>query len=710
MGRYRVFQESPIAWCTFVLVTVVLLPPTAHCHVVRFEITSREPFAEGQAFGEVGPYERIVGNVHFAIDPALRQNQAIVDLQNAPRNEDGLVEFASDLFILAPVELAKANGAAFYDVNNRGNKLALRFFNDAPGENDPRTPEDAGNGFLLRQGFIVVWSGWDGELLPGGDLMRLYAPIAKDGDSPITGLVRYETHVQEPGTRVPVNTARALHGAYRPTERGLKNATLTWRLRPGDPRVAIPQEQFQLDVQDVEPIAPGQLPLIDLVVPAGLEPGYLYEVVYEAQDPLVHGVCFASVRDLLTALKHGEGDGNPLLEGGEPVVQRAHGFGVSQSGRFLREFLYSGFNEDEEGRQVFDGLIPHVAGGGLGSFNHRFAQPTAFNTQHELADFCSDRFPFAYDVQQDAFTPRSDGILRRSRETGTMPLVMHTQSSAEYWTRSGSLPHTTADGTRDADVPENVRFYTFGGTQHGPAAWPPERGPGQQLANPGDYRPLLRSLLLALDRWATDGAAPPDSVYPTISEGTLVSYEQESTRFPRIPGVRYPEVILAPRFLGFGSRWSGEGIMDLQPPEIHGTYRVLVPAVGDDGIDRGCLLPPEIAVPLATYTGWNLRHREAGAENELVGLAGSYIPFPRTRDEGQRSGDPRASLEARYRSLEDYLDKLKDQAGAMVREGYLLDEDVPRVVQRQAEIARPLFEGEATGGCFTSCSGTSQRR
>lgn len=718
-------EKSTFILGSYVALTVIaLLPTDLYAAVVRFEITAREPIAGGHAFGHAGAYERIVGRVHFAIDPELRQNQSIIDLEHAPRNGDGQVEFTADLFILAPRDLTKTNGAALYDVNNRGRKLALTFFNDAPQRSDPKTLEDGGNGFLFRQGFVVVWSGWDGELLPDNDLMRLYPPIAEDTNHPITGPVRYETSVNEPTTRVNVNTGRDNHGAYRPTEAGLNNATLTWRLRPGDPRVPIPREQFRLDVTDVEPVAPGQLPRIELVVPAGLRPGYLYEVIYEARDPLVHGVTFASVRDLMSALKYGEGINNPLVLKGQPVspldsapgedsnltnrqrnvtagrgrntsgpVRRAHGFGVSQSGRFLREFLYGAFNEDERGRRVFDGLVPHVAGGGLGSFNHRFAQPTAYNTQHELHDFCCDRFPFAYEEQHDPLSKQSDGILKRSEETSTAPLVMHTQSSAEYWTRSGSLPHTTPDGTRDAQVPDNVRFYTFGGTQHGPASWPPKPGMGQQPANPGDYRPLLRALLLALDRWAKDDTPPPASVYPRINDGTLASRENVHSGFPRIPGVRCPEVILSPALLDFGSRWQQMRIMDIQPPRTQGAYRTLVPISDADGNDRGCLLPPEVAVPLATFTGWNLRNRQAGAENELVSLMGSYIPFPRTRMERQSTGDPRRSLEERYSSLDEYLDKLRTRCESMVRDGYLLDEDVPRVLHRQEQIAEPLFEG-----------------
>ena len=425
---------------------------TADGEVVRFEVKKRETFANGQSFGTVGPYERIIGTVHYAIHPDNPRNRPIVDLQYAPRNAAGLVAFEADLFILAPKNLAKANGAALYDVNNRGNKLAIRFFNDGPGGNDP---QDGGNGYLMREGYTIIWSGWDGELLPGGNRLQLHAPVARDHEKTITGPVRYEISVDKPSTREPIN--RANHGAYRPTAAGLAAATLTWRLRPRDKRVRIPREQFQLRVVEVKDAPHGQLPDVQLDLPAGFRPGYLYEVIYEAQDPLVHGTCFASVRDLIAAVKHGDGKGNPLLRGGNPVIHRAHGFGVSQSGRFLRELLYSGFNADTKGRIVFDGLMPHVAGGGLGSFNHRFAQPTAYATQHQLWDWPTDRFPFAYETQRDPVSKRQDGILRTATDLLTAPKVMHTQTATEYWSRSGSLVHTDPLGRHDARPPDNVR-------------------------------------------------------------------------------------------------------------------------------------------------------------------------------------------------------------------------------------------------------------
>ena len=660
----------------------------ALAELTRFEIERREPFADGRSFGDVGEYERIVGRVFFEIDPKLPGNQRIIDLQYAAQNKRGRVEFSADLDLLAPKDLSKARGAALYDVNNRGRKLAVRFFNDSAGENEPK---DAGNGFLMGHGWIVVWSGWDGELLPGDGRMQLDAPLARLKDKSITGKVRYEIAVSNDGeTRIAVN--RDAHGAYRPTASGLETATLTWRLRPEDPRVPIPRDQFHLYVQDVASKRQGQLPRVDLEIPTGFKAGYLYEVIYEARDPLIHGVTFASVRDLMSAFKHGTGDGNPLLHDGKPVVKRNHGFGVSQSGRYLREFLYSGFNADEHGKKVFDGLIPHVAGGGLGSFNHRFAQPTAYNSQQEYHEWPSDRFPFTYETQTDSLTGRVDGILRQAVRDDVVPLVLHTQSSAEFWSRSGSLAHTDSKGERDASIPSNVRIFAFGGTQHGPSGWPPGKGIGEMPANPGDYRPFLRGLLTSLDEWSRDGTPVPPSVYPTIESGTLVDWRQEATRFPAIPGLRYPNVIQQPPVFDLGPRWLSQGIIDYQPPRITGHYRTRAAKTGADGNELGCLIPPEVAVPVATFTGWNLRKTAFGAQSELVKLAGSYIEFPLTKFEREWTGDPRLSIQERYASLDDYQARLSKACSKLVAGRYLLAEDVDHIVVTHTDRVRPLFE------------------
>lgn len=662
----------------------------ARAELVRFEIEKREPFAGGHEFGASGAYERIIGRAFFELDPELKQNSTVVDLKLAPRNARGKVECSADLFMLAPSDLTKANGAALYDVNNRGNKLALRFFNNGGGGNDPNSAADAGDGFLLKRGFVVVWSGWDGELLPGGDRLQLQAPVATQQGTPIVGKVRCEIVPSDNTKRTGV--AWANHGSYRPTAQGLAKATLTQRVLPEDPRVVVPRDQWSLHVSESNTTE--LLPKVELEVPSGLKKGLIYELIYEAQDPLVHGTCFTTVRDLMSALKSGSGQNNPLTLAGKPVIQRVHGFGVSQSGRFLREFVYSGFNEDEAGRKVFDGIIPHVSGSGMGSFNHRFAQPTRHATQHDHADYPPDRFPFAYETQTDPLSKQTDGILKRSQETKTAPLVLHTQSAAEYWTRAGSLSHTDPLGTADAQVPGNVRVYLFGGTQHGPAGYPASKGDGQNLANHGDYRPFLRALLIALDRWAATGEAAPPSVYPKIAEGTLVDWKQDAMNFPVIPGVNFPKVIRIPALLDFGPRWVNEGIADIQPPVPRGRYGMRVPKCDADGNEVGCLLPPEVGVPLGTFTGWNLRSREAGAEGQLVSLTGSYIPFARTKAEREANGDPRRSLAERYVSHADFVAKFSAYCRTLVASGYLLEDDVPKLIELHGGRAKTVLAEE----------------
>lgn len=673
-------MQLSVAFCGAWLL-VSLLGVKAQAAVVRWEILSRQPYADGREFGASGAYERIAGKVHFAIDPADPANHEIVDLSRAPKNAQGHVEFWSDLVILTPADPAKGNQAVLYDVNNRGNKTALGFFNGG----------DPGDGFLMKQGFTVVWNGWDGELLPGNDRLRLSPPIATDGGKKITGPIRCEIILNSPSTRHVVNWDN--HGAYRPTQDGLKNATLTIRERPDDPRQPIARDQFQVHVTDVPSDSPTQFPKVELEYPAGMKPGWIYELIYEGQDPLVHGVCFASVRDLVAALKHGGGDQHPFAKDSSPRVNRALSFGVSQSGRFLREFLYTGFNADEQGRIVFDGMMPHVSGGGLGSFNHRFAQPTRHVNQHDHHDYPADRFPFTYATQTDALSGQTDGILRRSAKSQTLPLLMHTQSAGEYYTRSGSLVHTNPQGTADAEIPDNVRVYLFGGTQHGPAGWPPANGVGKYAANPGDYKPLLRALILALDRWVVEKKAPPPSVYPKVANGTLVKREAAQAAFVKIPGVEFPPVIQQPPLLDLGARWYSDRIIDQQPPIQRGHYQTLVPLPGVDGNETtATLLPPEVAVPLGTHTGWNLRRADTGAENELVSLGGAYIPFLVKKSEREKAGDPRPSLEERYGSFRTYIDRLEAKCRDMVKQGYLLADDVPRIIQTQTQRARPLFE------------------
>jgi hypothetical protein len=674
-----------------VLGLLVVLPPL-RAELIDLHVLRREPFLDGKPFGDVGPYEKIVGVARFAIDPKNDRNRVIVDLDLAPRNADGKVEFEADVFILTPKDPSKGNGAILYDVNNRGNKLAVGMFNRGGGGNDP----GEGDGFLFRRGYTVVWSGWIGELLPGNGRLLLHAPIATQDGKPITGVVRYETETDAPADSLPLSR-RDGHGSYPPTERGEKEGVLTWRMREKDERVVIPRDQWSLErlpVPKVEQGVPGTLGQVRLKVAGGFRPGYLYELVCEAEGPIVQGVGFAGVRDLVSFLRYDTGKANPLLRAdGKPAADRAIGFGVSQSGRFLRHFLYLGFNADERGRKVFDGLMPHVAGGGLGFFDHRFAQPTRHNAEHEEHAYPTDVFPFTYGDAADPFSHRTDGILKRlaTEDRKLLPKVMHTQSAAEYWHRSGSLVHTDPKGEKDVEVPPEVRVYAFGGTQHGPAADPPGRGTADNLHNPGDYKPQLKALLDALDLWVREGKEPPPSVYPRIDNGTLVGWRQKDTGFPALPGVRYPEVIQQPEARNYGPDFLKRGIITVEPPEVLGRYVVRVPRSDADGNDVGCLLPPEVGVPLATYTGWNLRRRDAGAEGTLVSLTGSYIPFPRTAAERKATGDPRKAVQERYDGYDDYLRRFGGYCDKLVKDRYLLQEDADRLL-KEREGQRKLFE------------------
>jgi len=662
----------------------VLVMLTACSHdllaaVDRIEILERLPYAEGREFAGIGPYERLLGRVHFSVDPRARANSRIVDLGLAPKNDRGRVVYRADFEILAPVDLSKANGALLYDVNNRGRRACLNYFNTGADQ------------FLMRKGYVVVWSGWIGELLPGGDRLRLDAPVARNGDH-ITGTVRAELVTDKPDTRMLINGAA--HGAYPPTPAGLSSATLTWRLRESDPRRPIPREQWHIETQpvDVDGELPS-LPKVELVMPGGFIPGYIYELIYEAQQPIVQGLGLAGIRDLVAFLKYDSTHGNPLRRAdGNPVAQLAMGWGISQSGRCLRMLLYDGLNADEKGRIVFDGMMPHVAGGGLGFFNHRFASPTRFSTQHGDHLYPTDVFPFTYGVEDDPFTNRREGILDRCRASGTVPKIMHTQTSAEYWNRAGSLVHTDPGGTRDSQLPREVRIYAFGGAQHGAGSGGPGSVVSGQLpANPTDYRPLLRGLLIALDQWIRDDIEPPPSRFPRISERTLLSWEQGPSGWHPLPGVRYPDVIHEPSFLDYGDGFSTTRQITQHPPQIRDQYRVLVPGYDADNNERGMLRLPSIEVPVATFTGWNHRNPKTGAEAELTRLNGSYIPFPRTMSERSESGDPRPAVQERYRDYADYLARIRAATEELIAERYLLEEALPRLLEL-AESNRALFE------------------
>ena len=658
-------------WAIVVLLFGHALAGSAIAEVIHIQITSREPFAE-HVTGKIGPYERLRGRVVYALDPEHDANKRIVDLGTATPNEDGRVEFFADLEILAPVDRDHAQSTVLYVVNNRGR----RTWGAEP--------------FFLSRGYVTVSSGWIAEVPVTPRLLRLEAPIANDKESVnVVGTVRADFVTDQPAERLPISNQLS----YEPLASRVSDATLTRRLREKDAPELIRRDWWQLQVTK----GPGEegsgLVEVQVTLDGGFEPGVIYEVIYDARGSVVQGTGFSAMRDLVSFLKHDTSRMNPLLrDDGSPVATRVIGEGRSQSGRAIRMFLYEGFNTDEEGRQVFDGVMPTIAGGGQGFFNHRFASPTRTNTQHRSHLYPSDVFPFAYGDETDPFTDTRDGILRKARADGTLPKVMHLDSASEYWHRSGSLVVTDPLGERDSAIPPEVRVYVFGGAQHSPATGRSDRG--QQQPSPTNYRPFQEALFLAMDRWLTDGTPPPPSIYPRVADGTLVGWEADAAGWTPIPAVRYPTVIQQPEHLDYGSEFDEHRRIDRHPPVRTGShYRVRVPALDEDDNERGVLKLPRVAVPLATYTGWNLRHPAIGAADELLRLTGSYIPFPQTPAERTASGDPRLAVTQRYRGFDDYLDRYREATEALVVQGYLLPEHVAGL-EELARSHQPLFSSE----------------
>ncbi|HLH87091.1 MAG TPA: alpha/beta hydrolase domain-containing protein [Xanthobacteraceae bacterium] len=650
-------------------VALALAATCAQARVTRIEILRTEPFAGGAAFGTVGAYEKVVGRFHGELDPKAPLDAVIVDLDKAPRNARGKVEYSADFYILRPADLAKGNGALLYDVNNRGNKRALIQFNSAPASNDPSTLAQAGNGFLMREGFSVVWSGWIPGLPAENNNLRIEVPHATNAPSPIVGTVWDEFLLNDA-------TTKQVRLSYPTVDQD--SATLIERDRNADASSIISGDQWEfVDAQTIR------------LLPAGtaFRIGTIYQLVYQAKDPPVAGVGFAATRDLVAFLRHAAADdagtANPLARNGRSAITRTLAHGTSQSGRYLRDFVYQGFNEDEAHRIVFDGINPHVATARL-FLNERFAQPNRMvQIGHGFMFYPNIGFPFAFETQTDPFTGAKDGILARCSARGDCPKVISTNTATEYWQSGGSLLVTDPSGQQDGVEPANVRIYHFAGTQHVEIQTMP-KGVCAMPFNTLDYRPLLRAALMALDRWVKDGTPPPPSRHPRIDDGTLVAMTGPTVHIPGFTLAKGPSP--RPRF-DYGPQFA-KGIIDQVPPvALADHYAVLVPKVDRDGNETSGVILPDIAVPTATATGWSVRSPSAGAPGELCYLDGSYLPFARTKAERDATNDGRLSLEERYKSPADYAAKVHAAAVKLAREGYLLDEDVDRISARSAATA-----------------------
>jgi hypothetical protein len=646
---------------------------------VRLEIARCEPFAGGNSFGDRGDYERLLGKAYFAIDPHEPNLPFVCDLDLAPCNADGLVEFAATLDIVKPVDLSRGNRRVLYEFSNRGRRAAITGLNYGEG-NDMRNPKYAGDGFLMRQGYTVVWSGWQGDLIDRGENVIAEVPFAQRNGEQLRGKVRQEFSTIAPGVLSMGLSAGAEGGenvqSYSVVDP--RTATLTLREHEAEPRVALDRSEWQFAVAEERN---GQLVVTpssdDLYIKGGFKPGWIYELIYETQGSRLVGLGFLGVRDLMSMLRHDAADSsgtpNPLAG----FVDKMYATGTSLSGRVIREYVYEGWNQDVQGRQIFEGVHTHTGSGRL-LHNIRFAQVGRYPRQHEEHQWPAEYYPFTFGTIPDPFSDKVDGLWKRP---ATDPLVVHTHTEGDYWVRHVSLTHTDCRDGSDVELPDNTRMYHMTGAPHMAR---PVHDPiwiGQLTPNDMSAAPYRRAAIVLLDRWATDGTPPPPSLVPKRADGTLVTADTALARYPKIPGVNLPKTTSHLPHYDYGPEFDSRGITIRFPPEaVPGQeYPLGVPQVDADGNGIAGLRYPDVDVPLGTYNGWSLR--KAGyAEGDQFWNTGSFVPFARTRAEREANGDPRPSIEERYGSHAEYVEAVRGAAQARVNEGLLLEEDAERMV------------------------------
>ena len=646
--------------------------------VVNLDITNRTDFSDGQSFGDVGPYQLVEGTVHFAVDPLSPRNEVITDIELAPRDADGKVTFSSRFTMLQPADPDKGRHRILFDVVNRGRPTALGSFNSSPRNPDATAPLNAGNGYLMRHGYTVVFCGWQADVPPAPGLIGMQAPEAIGPDGPLTGRILCQFQANQPTNLFLL--ADRTHLPHPPMDPDDPDATLTVKDHPNSEGEPIDRDRWSFVRVEDEQVEPD---LNHVYMASGFDPGRIYQLVYRTKGSRIVGLGFASVRDITSFLKYAPADaGNPCADD----IEYAYAFGSSQSGRFLRQFIHLGLNEDEEERMAFDGIIPHIAGGMRGEFNLRFGQPSK-----DVCYIIPELFPFTDTEQTDPVTGDTGSLLGRMEERGKVPKIMFTNTSAEYWRGDAALIHTDLETMTDAPESESVRRYHFAGTQHGAGDFPPmvvrpmDGIRGQLPFNSVDYRPLHRAALENLDLWVTTGEPAPASRHPSLADGTAVQSHTLLDRFSELPGVPVPPVVTRAMRLDYGPEAHLSRTTTL--PAIQGEeYPALVSDVNDDRNEVGGIRLPDLTVPVASYTGWNLRHPDIGNTDLVIGitggLAGWTLPFPKTQADRDSSGDPRMSIEERYESKEDYLGQVREAAEALVSERLLLAEDVEPVLER----------------------------
>lgn len=620
--------------------------------------TLQSPTFGGLSFGSVGQYEKLRGIATGELDPNDPRNKVITDIDFAPRNAAGMVEYSMDVFILRPINQANGNQRLLLDFNNRGS-LRLGRLNNTDITNDPTTAAHAGDGFVMRHGFAIAGNGWDYGAT-GATSMKITVPKLSGLPGP-----SYEYIVADNATTTGFN----LTFPANTLDKALARLTVRHRL-DDPPRV--------MDASEWEYVSPTR---IRLAGGAPFQQSWIYEFTYTAKDPVVSGVGLAATRDWMTFLRHGTAaQGNPLAG----HVQHTYSYSISQPSRALNDFVHLGFNEGEDGRRAIDGILSHTGGGSGDQINWRYGQTgrTERNRQNHL--YPEGIFPFAHQNLTDHLSGRTAGRDDRCTASDTCPLRMEVNTSNEYWVKAGSLLHSDTQG-KDLKEPANVRYYLMSGQSHGVGDIT-DRGNCRELTNGVSPYPAHRALLLAIDRWVSDGVEPPKSAIPrgghrawaVTRPGSQVGVvPQEELGWPSIPGVLYTGVISTRYLLDFGPRLVSDGIIDNYPPSVVGrpSYRIFVPKVDHDGNEIAGVRMPGVEAPVATTTGWALRAPEFagpdGCESD-----GQHIPFARTKAERKASGDPRKSLEERYKSHAGYVKEVAKAARKLQKAGFLVEEDV----------------------------------
>lgn len=650
------------------LLATLLAPSAALARVVRVTIERREPIGGGMAFGTAGAYDRVTGRVYFAFDPANPQDRRIADLDRAPRNAAGEVEAWGEFVMLVPRDPSKRSGVTLVDVVNRGGMTVGVFQLGAQRNAAPTDSAFYGDAFLLRRGYTVLMLGWQWDILPGAAGLHFTPPVAGDPAHPITGLVRSDITIDAPTRSIPlghrVGTSQAL--GYPVSDQADSANTLTVRDDPLGARRTIPRAQWQFAREELGVAVPDPR---SVYMAAGFEPGRIYEVIYRAKDPVVVGTGLAAVRDMISWLKYDTASIAPTRFG--------IAYGVSQTGRFLRHFLYEGFNTDERGRAAFDGIFAHTAGAGRGSFNHRFAQPSRDAQPYSTFFYPTDVFPFTSTPETDPLTNARGGLRTDGRPSTPLPKVFYVDGGYEYWGRAASLTHTSVDGRTDIPFLPTERRYVLSSAQHSsPGAFPPPAAQRMDSVrawrgDPLDQRLALRALLVALTGWVKSGAEPPRSAYPTLRGGTLMRADIRHN--PEIPGITFPAAPYTPHRLSFGDGDAARGVVMREPPVVGAPYVTLVPRADSLGNEIGGIQSVELRVPLGTYLPWQLR--TVPPTDRLASFQGTFVPLQRVEADRVSIGDSRPSLQTLYPSHDAFLAAVDRATSTLVSQRFLLPED-----------------------------------